>query len=235
MKKGPSKIAVDITNDLAMPTAISAIAIHNPEWWVIAVMISYFFSKILKPYEDRDKEIADWIIANETNLTALIVTSDSFKDAFYIMYDKHIKERNPEKRRIIRNIFLWYVKATEEEKEKFELERLLDINNKITLPEIWVLKNIEEAWETKIYNFSNDWWKTWNHVLSKHKYDNILLIDLAFEILSLGLLSQHIIVPWAWEETLKAEENSAIPIHNQYTLLRLTDIGNKYIKYLRKE
>jgi hypothetical protein len=73
-----------------------------------------------------------------------------------IVFESYIKERNKEKRNYIKNIFLDFTKSTVEEKEKFELERLLDIVNRITLQEIefikflnFTIKPIQESYSKK--------------------------------------------------------------------------------------
>lgn len=140
MKRRPSNKNLDIINNLLSPTAIASISVNYPEWAVIATIVSFFFWKILKNYKDIDIEFTDWINKNIQFFTPKIVLSEDFRNGFILTYEYHLKERNKEKRENIRNIFLWYIIASDYEKEKFELERFYEINKRITVEELEFIK-----------------------------------------------------------------------------------------------
>ena len=57
-----------------------------------------------------------------------------------ICFDSVIKSRSKEKRVNISLIFKWYFDLSDKEMERFDLERLLDINKNITVEELKLLK-----------------------------------------------------------------------------------------------
>ncbi len=71
--------------------------------------------------------------------------SDQAVDWFWQCYEAIIRERNEEKRKNIKNIFLWFIKLTEEEKKEFELERILNSLNLISPNGLKILGHYEWA------------------------------------------------------------------------------------------
>lgn len=70
--------------------------------------------------------------------------SEQALDWLALCFEAYTKERTKEKRKILKNLFLWFTKLSEEEKEKFEIERLIDITNKITSAELTYLKHLND-------------------------------------------------------------------------------------------
>ncbi len=81
---------------------------------------------------------------NDEDFQKRFLESEQALDWFWQCYEAIIRERNQEKRKIIKNIFLWFTKLSEKEKKEFELERLLDINHKILISEIELLRHIHD-------------------------------------------------------------------------------------------
>lgn len=77
-----------------------------------------------------------WVFAEE------IVETEEFKDWFLIIMESYLKERSEQKRKIIKDIFIWFTNVSKEEKEEFELERILDILSRITVSELDFLKHL---------------------------------------------------------------------------------------------
>lgn len=111
----------------------------NIVWWWVKNAIDW----------SKNMRILRWIEFFETiwlypEFLKELEESEQALDWLAICFEFYTKQRIKEKRNFIKNIFLWFIKLSEIGREKFELERLIDITNKITLDEIFFLKFLND-------------------------------------------------------------------------------------------
>lgn len=89
----------------------------------------------------REKRVIEWIENIRDNpdvFTSEVLEDENFQDGFVYLFQKYIVERNVEKRKIVKNILLWFAWA--HNKAEFELEKLCSILDSLSLEDIEVLK-----------------------------------------------------------------------------------------------
>ncbi len=132
----------------------------NVAWWIMkSVTDNTRNMRVL-----RWIEFFEWI--TDPKFVEELGESEQALDWITICLEHATKERNKAKRKIIKNIFLWFSKLSEIEKEQFKLERLIDITSKITIDELDLLKEISVwdfivKWAQKYYEY--------NYYLDFHK------------------------------------------------------------------
>ncbi len=94
----------------------------------------------------REKRALEWVetIKDNPNIfTKNILCSQNFQDGFVYAFEKFIKERNNEKRKIIKNIFLGFSKS--KDLENFELERFINIASLLSIKDFRWLSGSQYA------------------------------------------------------------------------------------------
>lgn len=132
--------------------------LESPAWWATDIVLS------LSPWINivwgamknaiewtqnvrilRWLEFFEWLTSEKFQKELL--ESEQAMDWLAICFESYFKQRNKNKREYIRNIFNWFINLNDEEKENFELEKILDVLNKITLEEIKMLKILDQTWK----------------------------------------------------------------------------------------
>lgn len=80
-----------------------------------------YYGAALKVRQQKALEWVEMIRDNPSVFTEEILRDEKFQDGFVYALEKYLQERNEEKRKYYRNIFLGFAKS--ENKGKFELER----------------------------------------------------------------------------------------------------------------
>lgn len=123
---------------------------------------SWSFSQAIlgKGLDLRKAKTLEWlgmINDNQSIFTPEVVVDEKFQDGFVVALEKYLVERNEEKRRIARNIFLGFAKASD--KEKFPLEKFTHTLSQLSEVDIEVMRDTkvdEEGQNYQIYgNNSN--------------------------------------------------------------------------------
>ena len=162
----------------ALTTIIMPLITVNPYWQLAIISAIWLFWVYLQYNQDKLNEFIKFIQDNPEAFTEEIVQTEAFKDGFLIVFESYIKERNKEKRNYIKNIFLWFTQIKDEDKNEFELEKILHILKICTLEEIEFLKflklNIEPLFNKKLDDELNrfkelrkEWkftWTEWNDI-----------------------------------------------------------------------
>lgn len=94
--------------------------------------------------ELRQKRALEWLEMvrdNPSIITNAVLSDEKFQDGFVYALEKYLIERNEEKRRIFRNIFLGFAKA--EDKEKFPLEKFSHTLSQLSELDIETLKDVK--------------------------------------------------------------------------------------------
>jgi hypothetical protein len=88
----------------------------------------------LKLREQRALEWVEMVRDNPVIFGEEILESENFQDAFVYSFEKYISERNEEKRKLIKKVFLGY--SSSEDMEQFEIERFYSAISSISLSTI---------------------------------------------------------------------------------------------------
>ena len=128
-------------NKILAPSLL-ALLTTMPEIQMPLILAYWFFWVVMQYKQDDVNNFVKIIQDNPWIFTKDIIETKEFQNGFVIILEQYIKERNKTKKEIIKNIFLWFTKLSEKEKEKFELEKLLDITSKITNDEIIEIRKI---------------------------------------------------------------------------------------------
>lgn len=130
-------IAKKATKD-GTDAALSAVPFVGPAWDIAKAV----FGAALALRHERASEWLLYIYENLIVFRAELFTSTEFQDAFVYTLEKYIRERNENKRELIKNIFLDF--ATTEQKARFELERLVNTASTVSIEAIELLSYIEQ-------------------------------------------------------------------------------------------
>ena len=92
----------------------------------------------------RVKRAVEWVemIRDNTSiLTKAVLGSDSFQDGFVFALEYYIRERNEDKRKYMKSIFLGFCRTSY--REQFELERMYHVLSILNPDDIVVLKDVD--------------------------------------------------------------------------------------------
>lgn len=136
----PTKKDKIIVKDVALAVAEEIVS------KVPGLNLAYGLSKALfgAGLKLRQKRVLEWVEMvrdNPSIFTQQILSDDTFQDGFAVALEKYLVERNEEKRRVFRNIFLGFAEA--EDKEKFPLEKFSHTLSQLTEMDIEVLGDVE--------------------------------------------------------------------------------------------
>ncbi|MEN9647259.1 MAG: hypothetical protein RLY57_63 [Candidatus Parcubacteria bacterium] len=168
---GINKRGVSVMKSVAF-TAIDAIAtnIDNSMYQGQPVMTSAIslakglYGAALEMRKDRVKEFINLIQENPNIFIKEVVGQKGFTDAFVITLEKYIRERNSEKRTIIKKVFIGF--ASSKDMDSFQLERLENTITNISLATIRFLGFINDKIQPIVNDLIN---KNKNYEpLSKH-------------------------------------------------------------------
>lgn len=80
-----------------------------------------YYGAALKVRQQRALEWVEMVRDNPSTFTEEVLRDEKFQDGFVFALEKYLQERNKEKRKYYRNIFLGFAKSND--KPRFELER----------------------------------------------------------------------------------------------------------------
>lgn len=103
----------------------------------------------MKFREKRAVEWVEFVRDNPESFTEEVLGTEAFQDGFVYCFEQYLAERNEEKRRYIKNIFLGYTKAGAV--EDFPLERLIMTSQQLSNTDIATLKDIDTTRNDKNY------------------------------------------------------------------------------------
>ena len=91
--------------------------------------------------QERVLEFVEMIQKNPSIFIGEILNDKNFQDGFVYSLEKYIRERNKEKRRILRNIFLGFTKS--ENKNIYPLEKMIHTTTQLSELDIEVLRDVD--------------------------------------------------------------------------------------------
>lgn len=105
--------------------------------------------------ELRQKRALEWVEMirdNPSIFSGDVLKDEVFQDGFVFLLEKFLRQRNEEKRKYIKNVFLDF--AQSDEKIGFEIERIDDVINKITMRQVNLLKEVKK--KTAMFHIPHD-------------------------------------------------------------------------------
>ena len=91
--------------------------------------------------QERALEFVEMIKDNPDIFIKKILKEKSFQDGFVYTLENYIRERNEEKRAIVKNIFLGFTKA--KSKDNYPLEKMIHTTTQLGGKDILVLKDVD--------------------------------------------------------------------------------------------
>ncbi len=126
----------------------------------------------------RENKVLEWVEMvrdNPTIITEQVLSDEKFQDGFVVALEKYLIERNEEKRRIFRNIFLGFADARD--KDMFPLEKFVHTLSQLNEMDIQVLRDVKVVEEGVDYK---------NYQVYGGNYDRI---EYIYNLIGVGLLS----------------------------------------------
>lgn len=104
-------------------------------------LVKALYGSVIKRRSNKAVEWVSMVDENRKVFTMEILADEAFQDGFAYALERYLIERNSEKRKIFRNIFLGF--AESKDKEGFPLEKLVHILSQLSEGDIEVLGNIK--------------------------------------------------------------------------------------------
>jgi len=134
--------------------AVDSLVAQQPELTPHWILVKGFYGALFDIREERINELVKFFQKNKKVFIKEIVETEEFKEIFVITFENYLKQRNEKKRKIIQNIFLGFSKIINEGHNPFEIERMYDLLNKMSIIDIKTLKEIEKE-ETVEVKYEN--------------------------------------------------------------------------------
>jgi len=184
----------------------------------------------LKLRQQRALEWVEMVRDNPTIFTKQILEQSEFQDGFVFVLEKYVRERNEQKREIIKKIFLGYTNSTK--REKFELERLINTLSLISYDGLVLLglleklsskanygKMLSELLKNYLVKDSND--NPGKYNLKPNENIREVWLNAETDLISIGLLRTYNIARSGGKD------------HVSYPDYDLSKLGKEMIKYIK--
>lgn len=219
-----------LVKDSALAIADSIVSnIHglNFAWGLTKAL----FGAGLKLRQQRALEWVEMVRDNPDIFVKVILEQEEFQDGFVLSLEKYILERNKSKREYIKNIFIGFTQS--DQKQKFELERLLNTISIISVDAIELLvyidKNIIPEMNRE-YNLHDGQIvqrlseKVQEHFKDQKKenHETSQLRDAVAELISLGIFRS-----WTVSYNTIGGGGSSVEYN-------ISIFGNKFIEYIKE-
>ncbi len=197
------------------------LAVHQ-EWmyaWYSAIGL---YGVYMEYNQDKVNSFIKFIEENPSVFLNEIVEAEDFREGFLITFEKFLKIRGEKKRETVKRIFLGFTASND--KEKFELERMYDCLEKISMQHMVLFKLIQKhkGYYRVMYNDGDGFGSTYDPRYDEMRY-----------LVSLGLLqsiSEAEIEEdseLTYEGTLK--EKTAL---KQEESVAFSEFGKKFIEFV---
>lgn len=103
----------------------------------------------MKLRQNRALEWVEMIRDNPQIFTEEVLLDEQFQDGFVFVLEKYLIERNGERRRYIKNIFMGF--STSTNKDTFPLEKLTHTLSQLSIADIYTLKDVDINRQDKNY------------------------------------------------------------------------------------
>ena len=132
MKEKDKQILKDSTDAI-----VSAIPALNIAWGLSKAL----YGAGLKLRQQKALEWVEMVRDNSSVFTHELLIQEEFQDGFVFVLEKYIIERNEEKRKVFKNIFLGY--ASSSQKLLFPIEKYIHTLSQLNIGDINVLKDVD--------------------------------------------------------------------------------------------
>lgn len=139
---------------------LSLLELH-PYWQFTMLGAMWLFGIYLQYNQSKLDEFVRFIQDNPESFTEEIVTTEAFKEWFIKIFESYVKTRGERKRKIIQDILLWYSRFTEDEMREFELEKILDALDRISLESVDFIRYLKVEIEPAWLNWCSEKAKLW--------------------------------------------------------------------------
>lgn len=161
--KGVASSAADL--------AAEGLSLILPGFKIPWMLCKSLFGAGMKLREKRALEWVEMVRDNPSIITKEVMADEKFQDGFVVALQRYLIERDEEKRKIFRNIFLGFAKA--EDKVKFPLEKFTHTLSQLNETDIEVLRDVKVEEKGKNY-------QVYGHNFSR--------IENIYNLIGLGLL-----------------------------------------------
>lgn len=130
---------------------VSAIPALNIAWGLSKAL----YGAGLKLRQQKALEWVEMVRDNPEIFTKELLTQEEFQDGFVFALEKYIIERNEEKRKVFKNIFLGY--SSTSKKLLFPIEKYIHTLSQLNIKDINVLKDVDVSRTDRNYQiYGND-------------------------------------------------------------------------------
>jgi hypothetical protein len=136
-------------DDLKIATGAGTVALVgvasaiNPALGIAVGMAAALFGPAIERRQDRAGQLIQFVNDNISEFSDIILEDDVFQDGFVFLIEKHIRERNDDKRTILQQILLGYCKAPD--LLDFPLEEMTDLVSRIRMSDVAVFRSALES------------------------------------------------------------------------------------------
>ena len=198
---------------IAADQIASSIPLLNISWGLSKALYGHG----LKLRQDRALEWVEMVRDNPNIFIDSILNDENFQDGFVYSLENFIRERNEEKRRIIKNVFLGFSESNS--KEKFPIEKMCHALNQLSLSDIKVLSDVSVKEATAFNKLKGDSENEDVSLLYQIYGNTNKNRENIYNLINLGILI---------DETGNRLGNHLAP------LVSLSDFGFEFIKYIKK-
>lgn len=164
-----------------------------------SLMLAYWFFGVVMQYKQDDvNNFVKIMQENPWVFTKEIIETVEFQDGFIVILESYIKQRNEEKKKYIKDIFLWFAQLSEHEKEEIELERILWAISIISIQGIRLLSVYKDSEHHKVLSWY-EWASIWSiriQISNKYWFDayddfSMNALEIVKELESLNILIEN--------------------------------------------
>ena len=131
-KSGPDDLEKATNAGVVGLTALATTV--NPALGVAFGMAAALFGPAIERRRQRAEELVRFIDERLSEFSNDVFEDSAFQDGFFFLLEKHIRERNDERRQILQQILLGYAKANE--LLDYPLEEMADLITRIRMCEL---------------------------------------------------------------------------------------------------
>lgn len=144
-KSGPDDLKKAVTAINAGAVAAAGIVTGNPGLGAALGMAAALYGPAIERRRDRAEQMVRFVEDSLAEFASGIFEDKAFQDGFVFLLEKHIRERNDDKRLILQQVLLGYANAPK--LLDFPLEEMADLVSRIRMSDVAVLRSalLEES------------------------------------------------------------------------------------------
>lgn len=143
-------LLVEEVEGIAADEVVDAIATSLPGINIAYKLAKAYVGRGMKLRQQRVLEWVEFIRDNLGQFSQQLFIQEEFQDCFVLLLEAYIRERAERKRKVYQQLLLNLTEKSKEEREKFELERMISVTNQISFDALHVLDFIKSELLAKI-------------------------------------------------------------------------------------